>query len=239
MKTIRLLGVTVHDMNRQETADFFAQALAGQTQITACTPNPEIVLYAHRHPEYLAVLNRSQLALPDGKGLQLFGGVKNRVTGVDAAGDLLALADKQHKTVCCVVRADGRSTAAQIQTAVQAMAPQAHITVIESQKQNTDVSGMLQKIAESQPDIILVGLGFPEQELWLDASMQRIPTAKIGMAIGGAFDFWTGTAVRAPRLFQTLGIEWLWRLVHQPSRIKRIWNAVVVFPLTVLFSHKD
>lgn len=94
------------------------------------------------------------------------------------------------------------------------------------------------EITKTEPDIILVGLGFPEQEQWIDAHARRIPSVRIAMAIGGAFDFWTKVAVRAPQWMQRAGLEWVWRFMREPRRWKRIWNAIVVFPLTVLLHRR-
>jgi N-acetylglucosaminyldiphosphoundecaprenol N-acetyl-beta-D-mannosaminyltransferase len=56
-----------------------------------------------------------------------------------------------------------------------------------------------------------------------------MPNIKLAVGVGGSFDFVAGKQIRAPLLMQKLGLEWLWRLVCQPSRWKRIWTAVVVF----------
>ncbi|MFA7377895.1 MAG: WecB/TagA/CpsF family glycosyltransferase, partial [Patescibacteria group bacterium] len=56
----------------------------------------------------------------------------------------------------------------------------------------------------------------------------------LALGVGGTFDFITGKKRRAPRLFRYLGLEWLWRLIIQPKRIKRIWRATVVFMYKVL-----
>jgi len=59
------------------------------------------------------------------------------------------------------------------------------------------------------------------------------------MGVGGAFDFIAGIRKRAPAWMQKLGLEWLFRLLQQPSRIRRIWNATIVFPIVFLFSKRD
>jgi len=240
MKTVKILGTSVHDISVTAVRDFFRAALQEQTvtQKRVYTPNPEIVLYAHNHPDYAAALNRANLALPDGRGLQLLGGVQNRVTGASAAEDLLLLANQQSLRLCVVVREDGRSTSKQMQQAIFRMAPKVKTTIIGVSKSHWNDESVAVKIRALNPDAIFVALGFPEQELWIDAHLTQIPSARIAMAIGGTVDFWTGVALRAPRWIQRIGLEWLWRLVREPRRIKRIWNAVVIFPLTVLIQRK-
>lgn len=90
------------------------------------------------------------------------------------------------------------------------------------------------RIAETQPDIVFVAFGAPAQELWIAEYMREFKSVKIIMGVGGAFDFITGKRKRAPRWMQRAGTEWAWRLIQEPSRTKRIWNAVVRFPWNVI-----
>jgi N-acetylglucosaminyldiphosphoundecaprenol N-acetyl-beta-D-mannosaminyltransferase len=234
MKEIRILEVTVHDVDRSHVREWFTQALRKQGSFFVVTPNPEILLHAHRHNAYADVLSRADLALPDGRGLRMVSPLNHTTTGVDAARDLLSIANEHRLRVCCVIRADGRSTAEETQQSVAQMAVNATVEVVPVAKGEWENPGAAEAASRFAADIVLVGLGFPEQELWLDRHLQQIPTAHIGMAVGGAFDFWTGVAKRAPHFVRRVGLEWLWRLAHEPRRWKRIWNAVVVFPLTVL-----
>ncbi|MDO8650033.1 MAG: WecB/TagA/CpsF family glycosyltransferase, partial [Candidatus Berkelbacteria bacterium] len=61
--------------------------------------------------------------------------------------------------------------------------------------------------------------------------------AKILVGIGGTFDMLAGITPRAPRIFRSMHLEWLWRLILQPSRLRRIWKALVIFPVKALFSN--
>lgn len=91
-------------------------------------------------------------------------------------------------------------------------------------------------IAETQPAILFVAYGAPAQELWISRHLAKLPSVKIAMGVGGAFDFLSGHKKRAPEWMQHLGLEWLYRLLQEPRRIKRIWNATVKFPAAVIFS---
>ncbi|MFA7254203.1 MAG: WecB/TagA/CpsF family glycosyltransferase [Patescibacteria group bacterium] len=75
-------------------------------------------------------------------------------------------------------------------------------------------------INKSRADMILVAFGAPKQEKWLAANLKRT-CCKIGIGLGGSFDFIAGTRQRAPRWMQKTGLEWLFRLAVEPSRIKR------------------
>ena len=79
-------------------------------------------------------------------------------------------------------------------------------------------------------------MGAPKQEKWIAENLKKMPDVKLAIGVGGSFDFISGKVQRAPEFMRTLGFEWLWRLIIQPWRIKRIFNAVVVFPWLVLKS---
>jgi len=89
-------------------------------------------------------------------------------------------------------------------------------------------------IASVSPDIIFVALGSPLQEKWLSANFRFLPSVRIGMGVGGAFDMIAGLTPRAPKFLRIRGFEWLWRLFLQPWRIKRIFRAAFVFPWLVM-----
>ena len=92
------------------------------------------------------------------------------------------------------------------------------------------------RINSFKPDILFVAFGSPNQELWIAKNLSKIPSVKIAIGVGGAFDFFAGEKKRAPKIFQKLGIEWLYRLFIEPKRWKRIFNAVVIFPWKFLKS---
>lgn len=93
-------------------------------------------------------------------------------------------------------------------------------------------------INKCKPDIVFVAYGCPRQELWLQRNMPHLISVRVGIGIGGSFDFVAGTLKRAPKILQGLGLEWWWRLCVQPSRWGRIFRAVVVFPWVILFGEK-
>lgn len=90
-------------------------------------------------------------------------------------------------------------------------------------------------VAETQPQILFVAYGSPSQELWITEHLKKFKSVKIAMGVGGAFDFIAGERKRAPKWMQQTGIEWLYRVIQEPSRWKRIWNATVKFPIYFLF----
>lgn len=97
-----------------------------------------------------------------------------------------------------------------------------------------DETVILEKINAVTPDILFVAYGAPNQELWISRNLQKMPSVHLAVGIGGAFNFIAGIKKRAPKWMQKLGIEWMYRLVQEPSRMKRIYNATIKFSTKVL-----
>ena len=239
-RKIKILGVKIWDISFVQAKKMIGDFLKGQEPKLIVTPNPEILLQARKNKAYQNCLNAADLALPDGFGLRLFSKLKHTVTGVDITAEILKMANSQQLAVLCIVRQDGLSSLAMVVDAGKKLAPQARFLGWEVSKKDSLISNeanfqnFLAKNSDFKPSVILVGLGFPEQELWLKKYLSLIKTAKIGLGVGGVFDFWTNKAKRAPKWLRAVHLEWLWRFVTQPRRIKRIFRALVVFPLTHL-----
>lgn len=229
MERIRIFDVEIDCISRSETAELVRGILLSNNHkpFTIFTPNPEILVHARSNPEYRAILNSGDLILPDGQGIVLAsrGKISERVTGTDTMSAVLTFANKQALSVGVVAREDGLSTAEDIIHAMNSQYPNCKVTVIT----NT--------MPEHTLDIILVSLGFPHQEQWIHEMRNRLPHTKLIMTVGGAIDFLTGKQKRAPLFFRSIGLEWLWRLLRQPSRIKRIITAVIIFPITLAIDH--
>lgn len=99
---------------------------------------------------------------------------------------------------------------------------------------NEEQNNCIGHINECQPNILLVALGAPKQEKWIAQNLKKVPSVKLAIGVGGAFDVLSGKISRAPRFMQKIGLEWLWRLMQEPKRLPRIFNAIVKFPLLVL-----
>ncbi|MDH5596585.1 MAG: WecB/TagA/CpsF family glycosyltransferase [Candidatus Peregrinibacteria bacterium] len=89
---------------------------------------------------------------------------------------------------------------------------------------------LVQRINLAEPDILFVAYGNPEQEKWIHRNLPKMETVKVAMGVGGAIDFASGRVKRAPKLLRKLGLEWFWRLVREPRRLKRIFRATIIFP---------
>lgn len=93
-------------------------------------------------------------------------------------------------------------------------------------------------INKSKADVIFVGFGAVKQEFWISRNLKYLTNAKLALGIGGSIDFAAGKITRAPEWMQKFSLEWLYRLIKQPARIKRIFNATVIFPIEYLYRLK-
>ena len=195
------------------------------------TANPEIFMMGKKHAEMNeALLDKNTLIVPDGIGIIKGGeilGIKfrERIPGIDICGKLLKYADKERRSVYLF----GAE-----QSVLEAL-----VSRIKRECPGIDLAGytngyvedkdiVFQKITELEPDIVLVALGTPEQELLIHR-FYRSDRPGLYMGVGGSFDVLSGLKKRAPAFFIKCNLEWLYRIVTEPSRLKRFWNSNVRF----------
>ena len=220
--------------------------LEGARAYRIFTPNPEILLHARREPAYADLLRSADLALPDGMGVAIVQALRSRRSvrrwpGVEIAAMLLRLTAERAETVAFV---GGSSEVAERAAARWRALPGLKV-VVAGAGVAIDEDGIARSMAREDetvdvirsaaPTIVLVGLGAPKQERWIERHADAFPSVRIMIGVGGAFDMWAGSRRRAPRAFRTLGLEWLWRLALEPRRLPRILRATVVFPILAVF----
>ncbi|MFA6306401.1 MAG: WecB/TagA/CpsF family glycosyltransferase [Patescibacteria group bacterium] len=238
MGLINILGVNINTFSKKQALAKIQEFLIDGRRHFIITPNPEIILAAGEDKEFFDILNKADLSLPDGVGLKitawLMGVNFQRITGADLLKDILAIAEAQGRRVAVFNWRGGLSSYQDISQALAVYYPKLQAIAIDLDRQ-TDVSeGILAPVREFKPGIIFLTLGAPYQEKFIFHNLAKLPSVKIGLGVGGAFDFLTGKLPRAPFWLRKIGLEWLWRLIKQPARWKRIYNAVIVFPVKFL-----
>ncbi|MBI5413351.1 WecB/TagA/CpsF family glycosyltransferase [Candidatus Peregrinibacteria bacterium] len=158
-----------------------------------------------------------------------------RITGVDLMESICAVSRKSKTPIFLLGAKDGVAVEAQkfLETKYAGVNV---VGTFSGSASDDDFPAIQAIIAETQPEILFVAYGSPAQELWISKHLPELKSVKIAMGVGGAFDFLSGHKKRAPNWMHKIGLEWLYRLIQEPSRIKRIWNAVIRFPLHVLRS---
>ncbi|OGF21340.1 hypothetical protein A2316_03255 [Candidatus Falkowbacteria bacterium RIFOXYB2_FULL_38_15] len=238
---VNILGTLIDNIKKEELLLEISSFLEDGKKHFLITPNPEIVLSAQKDEEFKAILNRADIAIPDGFGLILASyylktPLEDRITGVDLMLEICKIAEGKKKSVYLLGGEEG--IAEKTAKVLIDKFPKLKIVGAESggkiEKEKLKDDNFLKKINEKNPDIIFVALGGGKQEKWIDANLKNIPSVKLAMGIGGAFDFISGKIKRAPPLMRKLGLEWLFRLFLEPRRIKRIFNATAVFIYKVI-----
>ncbi len=226
-------------MSREEAVARIARLAQGETPSLVVTIGVEMTMYAQRDARFRTLVDRAALSLCDTIGMLLasrarHGPVRERVTGIDlieplaarsAAGEGLrffffgggpgvaeraAIALRQrHPGVAIVGTRDGY------------FAPGQSPTIVAS-------------IAASGANVLLVGLGSPKQEYWLEEYLGATKCG-VGIGVGGSFDVLAGTVPRAPRLWRRAGMEWLYRLMQDPSR----WRRQLALPRFALAATRE
>lgn len=234
MKKINILGVKISKIDRRQTMAAINEFLESQKFHYAVTPNPEIVLEAIRDEELFYIINSADLALPDGFGLKLAailqGDCLERVAGADILYDILKRAEEKKMKVAVVNFKDGLSSKSDIENALKKDYPALSFICENLSQTAAAVSKDFEAFA---PKIVFVNFGAPWQEKFIYHVLRNVKGIRLAIGIGGAFDFLTGRARRAPKFLRRLGLEWFWRLLIKPQRIGRIFNAVVVFSFKV------
>ncbi|MFA5023845.1 MAG: WecB/TagA/CpsF family glycosyltransferase [Patescibacteria group bacterium] len=230
---VNILGINLSEFKESEVLKKIADFLVDGQQHYIVTPNPEIILAAGKDEEFAYVLNEATLALADGFGLKLacllFGRNLPRVTGADLTAKLLAKAREQKIKIAVLNWAEGLSKQELIATALNKYYPGLDFLIIDTNRDKLLTTETINQINNFAPKVLFCTLGFPYQEKVLFYNLKKLVTVKVALAIGGSFDFITGQTKRAPKILRNLGLEWLWRVIKEPKRIKRIYRATFVF----------
>lgn len=230
------MGIKINTLSKNELHEKLERFLNNNEQNYFVTVNPEIILRTQEDEEYFYIVNHSTLNLPDGIGLKLaaclLGFWIQRITGVDLTFELLKLAETKKIKVAVVNWKGGLSRADDISNTIKNKFPALQFIVIDIDREwNMPFYKDLQLF---QPQIIFSSLGFPYQEKWIFNFLKKASFVKIAIGVGGTFDFLSGKIKRAPKIIRAAGFEWLWRLIKQPHRWRRIYNATVVFTVKFL-----
>ncbi len=229
---LHILGVPI-DAHTFETwlaqVEMWVNKTSGLHHI--CTVNPEFVMIAQQHPTFYQVLQKADVCLADGAGILLAAKwlgqpLPQRVTGTDSLPRLAELAAQRGWHLFFLGAASGVAELAAEK--LRATYPGVQITVNAGNPDEFDTS--IEAINQSGAAILLVAYGAPMQDLWIDQHRGQLSNVKIAMGVGGAFDFVAGIVPRAPKWMQRFYLEWLYRLIRQPWR----WKRMLRLPLFVI-----
>lgn len=232
MNETPLFGLRFFAGTMDEAAQAALALIRARRGAYAVTPNPEIVLRAEQDPALFEALQEAALCLPDGVGLvwasYLAGKpLDRRLPGIDFAAALMEkLAAERGRVYLLGARPGVAERAAdrlreKYQGLTVAGARHGYFTEAEEAR-------AIEEIAALRPELVLVCLGSPRQELWMRAQAPALGAGLL-VGLGGALDVFSGKIPRAPAAWQRLGLEWLYRLLREPKRIARVWRLPAIF----------
>ncbi|NTW27289.1 MAG: WecB/TagA/CpsF family glycosyltransferase [Candidatus Moranbacteria bacterium] len=243
---MQILGVRIDNFSKKEILEKIEFFLSEEKIHQISTVNPEFILRAQKDAEFRSILNKAELNVADGVGiwyafLRKRKHLESRIAGIDLMQEILQIADRKRLDVFLAIHKNGLSSFAEIKKVLNEKYPN-----IEVSGDDIDPRKSKKMLAAIDHSIVFCNFGFPMQEKFINTLKNRQNSGlqlsglqgkiRIAMGVGGSFDFVTGKILRAPLWMQKIGLEWLWRFVQEPRyRFKRIANAVIVFPIKIIF----
>ncbi|HLG71622.1 MAG TPA: WecB/TagA/CpsF family glycosyltransferase [Chloroflexota bacterium] len=231
--SVHFLGIRVDDVTIDDAVERIARYVEERRPRQVATVNPEFVMAAQRRPDFKAVLDATDLCVPDGVGLTwgsrlIRQPLRGRVPGVDLTWRLAEVAARRGWRLFLLGGFDGVGQ----RTADRLCARHPNLQIAGTYEGSPQDPVAPERVREAAPDLLLVAFGAPAQDLWIAAHKGelRVP---VSIGVGGTFDFIAGRAKRAPSWLRRIGLEWLHRLVHEPWRWRRML-ALPKFAILVL-----
>jgi N-acetylglucosaminyldiphosphoundecaprenol N-acetyl-beta-D-mannosaminyltransferase len=212
---IEVFGIQFDNLGMNEVLERIQGFLKDQKQHYIVLPYSEFIIRAQKNEKFKEILNKADLCLCEGKGLWLMARILGKKIETNIYGvDLV----KKINAKLFLFGAESKS--------ISGAAEELGKNVIGFVDGYQDYNSIVEKVNSINPEILLIGLGSPQQEEFIIENLHKMPSVKLAIGVGGAFDFISGRIKRAPGIIQKIGLEWLWRLLLQPQRIRRIFKGV-------------
>lgn len=232
-----VLGIPISGLSLLRTVERIIDTVNKRGRLHIVTVNPEMVMRAHAEEKFGALLRSGTHNTPDGVGIRIAVRLKYRrrldaVTGVDLAEEFLKRSKEFGLRIFLL---GGRRDV--LERCVERLASRPDPPLIVGHHHgylaDVDPDELRKTITETKPDIVLVGMGVPLQEYWIHDNMESIG-APVFIGVGGTFDVLAGEVKRAPAFFRKTGLEWAYRVVSDPSRLRRI-SSFPMFLLKIIY----
>jgi N-acetylglucosaminyldiphosphoundecaprenol N-acetyl-beta-D-mannosaminyltransferase len=239
-KSIEIMGVTIFGTHKNEVLRKIW--LQRKELLHVATVNPEYIMEARVNPSFRQVLKKC-LTVADGHGVvwatQILGkGSVERISGIAIAEYILQHASQNGEKIFLLGGREGVAEQAALKMSKKYPGLQIFGYVgakAVKTEQNEEASVTIAKINAISPDYLLVAYGSPYQDLWIEENRPYL-RVRVAIGVGGALDEWAGVVKPSPEWIDSHGMKWVWRVLHEPWRMKRILR-VLHFGLLVLY-HK-
>lgn len=226
---IKILEIGFNDLDYEQVLEYIVKILEKVDRNRYfVTPNPELMMIAGKDNSYKKILNSADLALPDGVGVvwasKLLGRtLRGRISGADLMENISR--DVAERPITVGFLGGGPGIAEKASDCLRKKYPGLKVLLTFGGNPDSKTLEFIKRevrknSGDKKIDILFVAFGSPKQEKWIAENLYDLP-AKITIGVGGAFDFVSGKIKRAPLWIRNLGLEWLFRLIMQPWRIRR------------------
>lgn len=234
MKRVKLLNYEIDTFNFEEAVNYAGELLKNDKVNQVVTINPEMFETALKDEDFSQILKDAEMVIPDGVGvkigLKIMGENVTRIAGVDFARRMIDYATAERYPIALI----GAKSEILEKAILNLESEVEHLNIAYAHDGYFDNwDEIFESLKNASPRLILVALGSPKQEKFIYEAKKRLnPALMIG--VGGSFDVWSGVVERAPKIYQKLGLEWLYRTIKQPERFKRIFPTLPSFVLKVI-----
>jgi N-acetylglucosaminyldiphosphoundecaprenol N-acetyl-beta-D-mannosaminyltransferase len=223
--SVNILGVKVDDVDLAHAVEIAAEMVHSDGFSFIFTPNPEIIMSAQKDVNFRNILNSATMCVADGVGVVMASKflktpLPERVSGFDLVCNLLDKIKESGTKIFLLGAKPGVAERA------KANIEKSYPDIVVSGFNNgyfgkNDEKLILQKINNSEAQLLLTCLGSPKQERWIYKNRNNL-NVNLAIGLGGVLDVFAGNVKRAPNLMIKLNLEWLYRAVSDPKRLKRI-----------------
>lgn len=238
--TVRILGIDIDNIDIEDAGNITKNLIENSNKSCkiVVAPNTEFIMMAQKDKEFFDILRSAELATPDSVGVMIGGKKQNkpfkqRIPGQSYFRKILEIGEKENWSFYLL---GGKDDVPRL-TAEHVKKDYPNINIVgyhEGFFENDSEEEVISEINKLQPNVLFVAMGAPLQEKWIAQHKNELKV-DIAAGQGGTFDYEAGKIKRAPKVFQTLGIEWFWRLILQPSRFFRML-ALPVYLIKITFT---
>ena len=227
--TVNLMGTEINNYTFEEGVNKGLALIFSDKVSQVITINPEMFKEKEQNPDFRKIIEEAEMIIPDGIGikiaLKLKGQDCTRIPGIDFAKKLLEECAAKNLPVAIIGSKEEIITKAveNLKNEIDGL----NIAYFHNGYFNEDKT-IYEDLKQANAKLILVALGSPKQEFFIFNAKKILPPCLM-VGIGGSLDVWSGAVKRAPKIWQKLGLEWLYRTVSQPERFKRIFPALPLF----------
>lgn len=229
-ESVDILGMPVDRLDMDQTLRLLELFIAEKKPHLVVTADAAGIVQAQSDPEWNAIFKSADLKTPDSIGViwaakRAGKPIEQRVSGVDLVDRICGLSSDKGYRIYFLGAAPGVAELAAEKMRLKH--PGCNIVGARHGFFPSDSDAIVaQEVAETKPDFLFVAMGIPRQEKFIRAT-QSIIGASVAMGVGGSFDVFSGKAKRAPKIFQAMHIEWLWRLILNPKKIAKAKNLPI------------